>query len=414
MRVHVGAGTVYLTPAGGDGWLNVGLRAPGVHLASARPDLVEKWKTTDDAYYARHADKDQKSLRDAAVTVEEVCDAYGSFERLPVADEGADEVLARQVFEHLSMREDRAALDECDRAIRPGGVLRLCVPDHEESLRRLKLTDDPFFARHVLGSRRDEAAYHVMGWTRAGLIALVEEHGFVFDGDEPNPHFYPAICLRFRKPGVRAAWEYVDQTLLAVPDDARVVEFGPGTRPWPRSDVLVDSNQDFLDAAPSRNRLGREVKKILFNLDDIEIGGAGAQTPWGKKEIDFVFAAHVLEHVKLPQWVANEWARIAKRGVVVVPSILKEGLTAFEEGDHLWWSLPPRVGTKALRMVRADYAWREKVADSNASGCLSRIFRTGPFRIDHDARYLRRWWRRVEPALDVVFPWEGECEVETL
>ena len=409
VRLHVGSGTVYLDPA--DGWRNVMPSGYGVFLASERPDLVEKWRTTDDAYYARH-DRTADSLRDGPVTTEELCDVYGSFERLPCGLEQADEILARQVFEHLSIKEARLALDECDRVLKPDGVLRLDVPDHEETLRRYRLTGDPFFVRHVLGSKRNEAAYHVMAYTREALRALVEEHGFDFEAEEPSPNVAPSFCLRFRKPGPRAAWQYVPQDLLAVPDEAFVVEFGPGTRPWPRSDVLIDRDRAFLDSATEVNLVGRRIEKVAADLD-LALKG-GDRLPWATGRFDFLFASHVLEHVRNPGTVAQEFARIAKRGLIVVPSILKEGLTAFEEGSHMWWSLPPREGSKALRMIRANYEWRSKIADPDASGCLSRIFRTGPFRLDHDARVLRKWWRRVEPALDVVHAWQGTLEVECL
>lgn len=394
MKIHVGSGTVYLR-----GWKNVDLPGPGAFLATERPDLAEAWGTTEEeGYYARHAAISQDSLRAAgAVTKEIVCDAWGSFDRLPCGIGEATEILARQVFEHLSMREARLALDECDRALAPGGVLRLDVPDQEETLKRYRVTGDAFFERHVVGTRRNEHAYHVMAHTRPGLIALVEEFGLKYEAEEPNVHFYPAFCLRFRKPAKRAAWQYV----LGAEGErigGRILEIGPGRNPWPRAHAYADVDDAFL--APLR-AAGKET--AVANL------GAG-KLPWPDKHFDFVLASHVIEHVEDPVAAAREIGRVGKAGLIVCPSAFKDGIFLFEEGDHRWWVLPPLTPNGAMGFVPVEYSFRGGMADSNASAALCRIVRTGPNACGHDGRVLRRWFAEREPALDVVQRWgSGTC-----
>lgn len=193
MRLHVGSGTVYLAD-----WLNVDVPGPGIFLAADRPDLVEMWLTTEENYYGRHQSVSIESLREGPRTVETACDRYGTFDFLPVG-ERVDEVLSRQSFEHLSAAEARAALRSIHGVLKPGGKLRIDVPDHAETLQLLARTRDPFYIRHILGPKRNEHGVHMQSYTRDGLRELVEGHGFTMVAEERNIHLYPAFCLRFER-----------------------------------------------------------------------------------------------------------------------------------------------------------------------------------------------------------------------
>ncbi|HTK88440.1 MAG TPA: class I SAM-dependent methyltransferase [Nitrospiraceae bacterium] len=174
------------------------MQSPKTFLAVDRPDLVEYWRTTEDRYYAKHGDKTANSLRSGPLDQEYVCDRYGNLLELPIVLY-ADEVLLRQTFEHLSLTEARRALREIRALLGPGGIVRIDVPDHEETLRLYRETGDYFYVRHLLGPRRTEFGFHMMSYTRDRLTALVESHGFRRIGEEPNIHFYPAFCLRFER-----------------------------------------------------------------------------------------------------------------------------------------------------------------------------------------------------------------------
>lgn len=197
MKIHVGSGSIYL-----DGYVNVDVPCDGMHLASARPDLAKLLLTTEDAYYARHEDKTLDKLRGEVMRVTGLCDVYGDFQSLPFGERTVEEVLCRQVFEHLSIHEAHRAFKEVDRVLKPGGLFRVDVPDVEETAKKLQETKDPFFIRHLFGSRKDDYGYHLMGYTRESITRLANQYGFSLDGEEPNIHFYPAFCLRFRKGGM--------------------------------------------------------------------------------------------------------------------------------------------------------------------------------------------------------------------
>jgi len=195
MTLHIGCGAVYL-----DGWFNIDVDNPKTFLAVDRPDLVERWRTTDDRYYAKHQDKTIDVLRAGPLDQEYVCDAFGDFTHIPQASPASvSEILARHSFEHLSIHEAHEALDYLQCILIAGGVLRLDVPDHEETLELLRKTGDAFYIRHLLGPRRNDFGFHMMSYSRERLRRLVEEHDFQFIVEEPNIHFYPAFSLRFCK-----------------------------------------------------------------------------------------------------------------------------------------------------------------------------------------------------------------------
>lgn len=194
MKMHVGCGSVYLL-----GWRNVDLPCANVYLAADRQDLVERYGTIDAQYYARHQDKTVEKLRQGPVEKEYVADAYGSFFFLPARDGEVTELLARHSFEHMSISEARKALQEISRVLAPGAILRLDVPDHEETMRLYKQTGDEFYIRHLLGPRRGDYGFHCLSYNRERLRALVENYGFQYQDEEMNIHIYPAFCLRWVK-----------------------------------------------------------------------------------------------------------------------------------------------------------------------------------------------------------------------
>jgi SAM-dependent methyltransferase len=398
LKVHIGCGSVFLTD-----YLNIDVAGPKTFLAIDRPDLVERWGTTDDAYFAKHQDKTQASMAKGPLDQEYVCDRFGDFEHLGVPSWSVDEVLARHSFEHLSLTEAHRALDAIDEVLKPGAILRLDVPDHEETIQLLRGCSDElfkFYERHLLGPRRNDFGYHLCGYSRERLKALVADHGFVFVSEERNIHCYPAFTLQFRKPFPRAPWEYV---AIDVPAGARFLDVGPGPFPHPRAHVYLDN--DPVNVA----RLTNQGKKVI--LGDIENGLPHV----GDKAFDYAWASHCFEHFNDPAKAAATLSRIAKAGTIVMPSAHREALTNFEERSHLWSVLDHPTSGQPPIFVRATPERLDTLRDVEVMKSFCRLFRTGPNRrITEEGRLLRKWWCDRDAELDVVYHWKDELKLTVI
>ena len=113
--------------------------------------------------------------------------------RIPHPDASVDAIYSSHMIEHLDRGEARAFLAECRRVLRPGGVLRLAVPDlRNAAWRYLRLSDGDGFLRTLqfdLDKPRGPAArvhrlitggrgHHWM-YDSNTLPALVSAAGFV-------------------------------------------------------------------------------------------------------------------------------------------------------------------------------------------------------------------------------------------
>jgi ubiquinone/menaquinone biosynthesis C-methylase UbiE len=436
IRGHIGSGTCYVK-----GFCNVETPDSGALLAKDHPDRVEFWATDEADYYARvdeirkHQEPDDRIRHHRLNPFRDriVCDRYGSWERLPFEDGECDTLLSRQVFEHLSEREARQALEEARRVLKVDGTLRLDVPDHDAALKEyaeLCAEGDAkgaeFMLSHLLGSRHSHWARHMGSWTRDQLRAIVECYGFAFECEEENIHFYPAFTFRWRKVPHdperhhpvcnaheqrrrwRAAFDYAGDplgTALTVPPEWTCLEVGPGTQPWPRADFYCD--------IVDRTAI---VKPMSFALGDVQ------NLPYAGKSMDFALVSHVLEHVEDPIAAAKELSRVAKSGVVICPSPMKEGLFAFHESDHRWFVMPPGKNG-CLRFIPIDSAWRDKVLDPTGDGrnlgiemskVSHQLLRLPCVALREYGDAAKAWWERAEPLMDVVHRWEGELRIEIL
>lgn len=394
MRLHIGSGSVYL-----DGYTNLDVPGPKTFLAADRPDLVERWLTTEDQYYAQHSDKTLDSLRAGPLDQEYVCDAHGSFDNIPAAYWSVSEVLTRHAFEHLSLTEAHKALDQVDGILEPNGILRIDVPDHEGTLQEYKRTGDEFYVRHLLGPRRNDYGFHMMSYTRDRLRSLVESHGFVFVEEEPNIHVYPAFCLKFVKPGPRVPFEYVQTP--AIPDDWHVCDVGPGAYPFPRANAFIERDLSILNA------LTVDGKKLNLDIND-------GLPKIENKSFDYVWCSHVLEHVDNPEAVAATLSRIGKRGTVVLPSTFKEMMFFGEEQTHQWQVLPnPSTGGPPI-FIKNNPDYLAGLRDVGLQKIACQLYRTGPNGMGENQRYARQWFYRNESRLDVVCHWDNEFTVQVV
>ena len=177
LKLHVGCGTVYL-----DGYVNLDLYVEGYSfLASDRPDLLARNRTTVDRYYK--VEESRETLEGGPREPQHcVVDRYAPMDALPYEPNTADEVRSVQSLEHLSMKEGPRVLKHWHEVLRPGGVLHVDVPDFEETARQLLAQpDEPskdWYYRLVYGSQKNAYAFHKNGFSPARLERMLRVGGF--------------------------------------------------------------------------------------------------------------------------------------------------------------------------------------------------------------------------------------------
>lgn len=108
---------------------------------------------------------------------------------LPFPDASIDFLYAEHVLEHLQHREVAVLLKECDRVLRPGGVISVCVPDAaaylegyaHAPLRPLQPPDSPlnFEARiNYVNYMFYMDGHHKFMFDQEGLLLALQDAGF--------------------------------------------------------------------------------------------------------------------------------------------------------------------------------------------------------------------------------------------
>jgi SAM-dependent methyltransferase len=164
-KLHIGSFDVVH-----DGWLNTDVTP---HLMIARvPGLA-------------------RALRAAGVLSDERWAAYasGAFRRIsyldltrpfPFRDGSIDAVLASHVLEHLTVGEAERCVAEVHRVLRPGGVLRVAVPDLDLVVSEYDPTDPDAFLDGLLQGRERSTSRHRHWWNynETSMRALLARGGF--------------------------------------------------------------------------------------------------------------------------------------------------------------------------------------------------------------------------------------------
>lgn len=148
--------------------------------------------------------------------------AYGdAAKHLPLADHVADTLYSSHMLEHLDRDGAACFLREAQRVLRPGGILRLLVPDLQVLVKSY-LADgdaDMFLKRTLLCQPPSRSWVQRLRFLAAGprhhqwmydgrsLCALLEQQGFI------RPSIMPAGTTRIRAPGALDLVERNDESV---------------------------------------------------------------------------------------------------------------------------------------------------------------------------------------------------------
>jgi predicted SAM-dependent methyltransferase len=191
IRLNVGCGQ---TPT--PGWLNID-NSLSVWLAKHR--LIARI-----AKIARLVGEDQikfiKVAREHGIV-------WGSALRLPVADESAEVIYSSHMLEHLDREEAVRFIHECYRALRPGGILRLVLPDLK------KLVDD------YLASGDADKFIESTYLTRPRLKSWREKFMYLIVGDRHHLWMYDEKSLSrlLRQCGFKHVW-HLEPGITKIPE----------------------------------------------------------------------------------------------------------------------------------------------------------------------------------------------------
>ena len=92
-------------------------------------------------------------------------------------DNSVSEIRASHILEHMSFREVPQALEEWRRVLKPGGKLRVAVPDFRKIANSIET--DPSWAYCLMGGQMDEDDFHKSAYDEARLAGYLHQAGLV-------------------------------------------------------------------------------------------------------------------------------------------------------------------------------------------------------------------------------------------
>lgn len=100
-------------------------------------------------------------------------------------DNSVDLIYSSHSFEYFDVKEAPNVLKEWNRVLKPGGILRLAVPDFDSLIKLYDLTGDintilgPLFGRMKIETESSETMlYHKTTYTLKSIKKLLEANGF--------------------------------------------------------------------------------------------------------------------------------------------------------------------------------------------------------------------------------------------
>jgi SAM-dependent methyltransferase len=149
---------------------------------------------------------------------------------------------------------------------------------------------------------------------------------------------------------------FFPEKIINIKPGNRVLEIGPGSSPYFRSDVLLE--MDFDDESEYEKQFGHSEKlvtdkQIVFYKGDI--------FPFKDNEFDYVICSHVLEHVPdVPKFLAEVF-RVAPKGYFEFPLMYYEYLYNIEahisflkfDGTSLYYMPKKNTALNTFKPIQA-------------------------------------------------------------
>lgn len=168
----------------------------------------------------------------------------------------------------------------------------------------------------------------------------------------------------------------------------KVLDVGCGAFPFPFATHLTDAS-----LTDNSERSGMPIPRTALPLFECPV----ESMPFHDGEFDFVYCAHVLEHVADPRIACRELMRVGRRGYIECPRSWVE--YAFHSPEHRWL-----VDHEQGRLI-----FREKLDEEKRDflGIQYSIFEWSR----HDD--FRQYWNspQIRAVRNVEFYWEGKFDI---
>lgn len=133
-------------------------------------------------------------------------------------DNSVDEIRASHILEHFSFGDAIKALEDWVRVLKPGGRIRLAVPDVDKAL----ATDNPERLFWLMGGQSDENDFHRSAYDRGRLQAMMKAVGLadIKPWESPNTDTASHPCslnLEGRKPDIDEAVDLKIGAFMTLP-----------------------------------------------------------------------------------------------------------------------------------------------------------------------------------------------------
>jgi SAM-dependent methyltransferase len=182
------------------------------------------------------------------------------------------------------------------------------------------------------------------------------------------------------------------ERLLALPDDARVLDVGGWAAPVNRADWVIDLMPYATRGALMPGGFGAAPER--FDAARWVVQDICSHAPWPFADgfFDFAICTFTLEDVRDPVRVCEEMSRVARAGYVEVPSLL----------DELTWRNPEASGGPWIG--HSHHRWLCTLHGDT----LQFLVKAHSLHAERRARIPRRWARRLTSEERVLaHSWEG-------
>lgn len=143
--------------------------------------------------------------------------------------------------------------------------------------------------------------------------------------------------------------------IISIKDTDKVLEIGPGSTPYFRSDVFLEK-----EYKTQEEQIAQSGYSGILTTDKRIVTYTGDRFPFEDNEFDYIICSHVLEHVNNPDSFLNEIQRVGKKGYLEFPTLYydyiynipEHKLFLFYRTGVIYWMTKEESGLLAYKSIQ--------------------------------------------------------------